>query len=810
MTTGRYVRQPLPVDIEISTQGGTLKTLEGFVPYQSGDALVSGIKGERWPVPIDTLRAFYTPIPPTRMGESGQYLRKANHVKAHRLDKAKAIKTSTGATLHGKKGDWLVEYGPGDHAVVREDIFESTYAPVHDQTIEAAADVIDGPPGADRVVHYERAYLPVVIGIAAADSAGRLVHELLRVLSHEFPNTDWVIVHADGEHSVSIACQPVGGPLDEHEKLDPTKINERGTEEHLKRNPQMNKLPVSMGEASAIYLLRTCSLVFFVEGEHQPSEKLLHWLHEHKALLPLDTPSAGGKVSVFSLPEPAPQMDISTAHAMSDLADWSQLAKAQAERNWWATVKSFFLRVDKKREADDSEGRMPEKIREVLGQWARVDRFNLDAKSFLANYRQREPIDRESPLGLRLMAFNRKSASDEPRNDLHMLNRTFIAADRLANIERLKWHKLLINDLRRLARFKVFRALGWPRLFSMFSLTIIAALFLALATEFSEGGKSVEHLVSERFANVPGALCFLLYTSALGYGFYRLVRHRVLRVESRHQDYRLLAEGLRIQFFWSAMAPYCSEAFNEMRSYVADHIPIARRGSIFWVRGALHAIRFAYPPPHSEQTNDWAATKNEWDAIDPCLIAHQLNYERHVLINRRKQALRCLNKWSRTWLWIFLFCFAALVVRSIIQIAVPFLPGVSEILDDVLAWLNHVLEAFALLKVVPFLEIFPFQKLLSITMVVSLVISLAAHDIAENLGLEAEIRRGESTSSILYSAQKHWQSGQLELDPSNEDFKKNIETREQLLFEMGRLLIDDYSDWFNIHRERPTQPVTGG
>lgn len=129
----RYVKKAVIVDVQIATGKVHVPTLEGDVLCQPGDAIVSGVQGEKWPVPAQTFAARYQAVFPTRDGESGQYQACRNMVRALQITAPRTIRLADGrGSLTGNVGDWLVQYGVGDYAFVDNDIFAQTYQRIED------------------------------------------------------------------------------------------------------------------------------------------------------------------------------------------------------------------------------------------------------------------------------------------------------------------------------------------------------------------------------------------------------------------------------------------------------------------------------------------------------------------------------------------------------------------------------------------------------------------------------------------------------------------------------------------------------
>jgi len=128
-------KRPVPVPVAFALADGVCETLEGPVHYQKGDALLTGVQGERYPVRRDLFMAAYTPVPPAAMGEDGLYLKAPSVSLALRLDQALAVPVGwQNDPLQGRPGDWLLRYADGSHSVVRDPIFRASYGPAPQET----------------------------------------------------------------------------------------------------------------------------------------------------------------------------------------------------------------------------------------------------------------------------------------------------------------------------------------------------------------------------------------------------------------------------------------------------------------------------------------------------------------------------------------------------------------------------------------------------------------------------------------------------------------------------------------------------
>jgi hypothetical protein len=124
----RAIKKLIPVSVTFATQDGELATLEGQVKYQSGDALLTGVEGEQWPVQHDKFLASYTPVLPLTAGSDGSYVKKPLPVWVWRAEIATDVVLSENrGKLRAAVGDFVIEYATDNHAVVSASIFEKTY-----------------------------------------------------------------------------------------------------------------------------------------------------------------------------------------------------------------------------------------------------------------------------------------------------------------------------------------------------------------------------------------------------------------------------------------------------------------------------------------------------------------------------------------------------------------------------------------------------------------------------------------------------------------------------------------------------------
>jgi hypothetical protein len=116
------------VQVQFAHQASTVQTPEGAVHAQPGDAILTGIAGERWRVSRKHFADKYRPATDTRPGETGAYLSLRNHILALHMSEPFEVMLADGVSrLNGRPGDWLVDYGDGSLGVISDAIFQVTY-----------------------------------------------------------------------------------------------------------------------------------------------------------------------------------------------------------------------------------------------------------------------------------------------------------------------------------------------------------------------------------------------------------------------------------------------------------------------------------------------------------------------------------------------------------------------------------------------------------------------------------------------------------------------------------------------------------
>ena len=114
-------KHPTPIKYETATDNGTVDTLERPVAYTVGFKIITGPKGERYPVSPIKFTAYYDDN-----GDGTATPKKIMKI-ARLADHDGVVRASWGNLEYTKGNDYIVKHGPGDYGVVKKDIFAQTY-----------------------------------------------------------------------------------------------------------------------------------------------------------------------------------------------------------------------------------------------------------------------------------------------------------------------------------------------------------------------------------------------------------------------------------------------------------------------------------------------------------------------------------------------------------------------------------------------------------------------------------------------------------------------------------------------------------
>lgn len=115
-------KKPAKEHYEIADAPGTIDTLEGPVKYPAGYVIMTGPKGEQYPISPEKFNDL-------KDDHGDGVCTPKKIIKTAKLaDHSGSVDTSWGEKLHYNTGeDVIVRHGPNDYGVVKKDIFTQTY-----------------------------------------------------------------------------------------------------------------------------------------------------------------------------------------------------------------------------------------------------------------------------------------------------------------------------------------------------------------------------------------------------------------------------------------------------------------------------------------------------------------------------------------------------------------------------------------------------------------------------------------------------------------------------------------------------------
>ena len=114
-------KKPAQEKYEIAQQAGTVQTLEGPVRYEAGHYIMTGPKGEQYPITAEKFQNL--------KDDQGNGIATPKKIPkiAKLADHDGVIHTSWGDLNYTTGNDYIVRHGTGDYGAVKKDIFAQTY-----------------------------------------------------------------------------------------------------------------------------------------------------------------------------------------------------------------------------------------------------------------------------------------------------------------------------------------------------------------------------------------------------------------------------------------------------------------------------------------------------------------------------------------------------------------------------------------------------------------------------------------------------------------------------------------------------------
>ena len=114
-------KKAAPIKYETAEKAGTVQTLEGPVNHEAGHKIITGPKGEKYPVSPEKFKEYY------HDHGDGTATPKPIAKQAKVADHDGVVHATWGDLKYEKGKHVIVRHGPGDYGVVEKGIFNQTY-----------------------------------------------------------------------------------------------------------------------------------------------------------------------------------------------------------------------------------------------------------------------------------------------------------------------------------------------------------------------------------------------------------------------------------------------------------------------------------------------------------------------------------------------------------------------------------------------------------------------------------------------------------------------------------------------------------
>jgi hypothetical protein len=240
--------------------------------------------------------------------------------------------------------------------------------------------------------------------------------------------------------------------------------------------------------------------------------------------------------------------------------------------------------------------------------------------------------------------------------------------------------------------------------------------------------------------------------------------------QNKHQDYRALAEGLRVQFFWS---------LAQVTDSVAEHYLSKQRSELDWIRKALQFWKIGM------DSEPVSAARPELGGPIACLQQILTGWIEDQATWYAKRARREHRKLERLdgWAKGFVVLSMAMALTTAVVLLVPSLLSHSSLAES---WEHAAHQAHGWMS-------------LGITM--PAVVGALLHGYSEKQALSEHVKQYDRMSVLFASAQQRLREA---LDA------ERLHEARHLLRELGREALAENGDWVLLHRQRPLEIPQAG
>lgn len=379
--------------------------------------------------------------------------------------------------------------------------------------------------------------------------------------------------------------------------------------------------------------------------------------------------------------------------------------------------------------------------------------------------RARDTYDR---ILLRINLFNRDAATGASHGQIATSKR-YVFPHEDDRVLPLDFHPLVTCYATADALAIRFRDLTNRTLLGLFILAFLAALAFGIYAHLEQ--HPLAALFLYQGVLLAAILCYL-WAAPLAAPFRRLERLWALRgdYQNKYQDYRALAEGLRVQIFW------CLAGLN---ASVADHYILKQKSELDWIRQALRGVSLISDAQRLAFKAQRATVPMRWlDLVLQNWVKDQWKYYKQAA-ERNRTALRRQRLVGNIAFWVGVFLALTLAVGLIVSPT-----AVAELIDG-LWWRLRI------------------QDLLILAMAIFPIVAALFHSLVHQRALAEHAKQYGRMGMVFENASSRLTQIVGPEGLSDYPDPAQLKWAQDLILELGKEALTENGDWVLTHRERP-------
>jgi hypothetical protein len=302
----------------------------------------------------------------------------------------------------------------------------------------------------------------------------------------------------------------------------------------------------------------------------------------------------------------------------------------------------------------------------------------------------------------------------------------------------------------------------------LFGWVFVSALFFNLFHSLPHAHLPEHPSLGERLLAIPWLLLLFLAASIVAsYWIHRDVKEQ--DYQNKHQDYRALAEALRIQFFWHVAG---------VSEKVVDHYLRKQRGALEWIRNALRAWD-AELLAHEAREAQRGLSADRLGYVAKNWVSEQRNY--FASKARREQATLEAEEAK---------------IERLVRISVALALLLAVVLTVPLLVPLHELEAIKHWVEDPWIH-----GLIMIAIVTLAVTAGLRHGYNQQMARSEHAKQFGRMAELFDAGQNHL---------ADQLAGGRLDEASALLKELGQEALEENGDWVMLHRERPLEVPHSG